>query len=669
MSLRQSLRVHLPVNWKVPLVLLGAVLLSYGLWIPWMGLFGDDLSYMYYYHRLGAWGPASFASDRPVSGLFYAVSMSLLGEHVFAYQVLLLVLRWLSGVLFWWVLGLVWPEHRRGAAVAALLFVVYPGFRQNPIALEFILHFFVLDLALFSLGATLLAAYHPERYGWYSIASMIGAAGLFMLEYFVGLEILRPIFLWIVTRRMGLKGRAQWRRILKDWLPALLVVLAFLVWRVFIFAFPTYQPVLLETLRRRPLTGLLDLLRIAANDLWTALGGAWLQTVHFAQIAWNNLTYLGLGLASMALVGLLFWQLRKAPGASSGKDAWGETLALIGLAAMLAGGAIFWLTGIPVTLDFPWDRSTLAFMPGASLLVTGLLEMLIAPRYRPVFVAGLVALAVGMHFVNAQEYRLEWQKLQDFSWELAWRAPSLEPGTLVLFDVIPLNRYSDNDMTALLNWTYAPSQHTNRIDYKFFDLTIRLDSPNSGLPGVAKGLTVVHNQRGLLFQTTTSNTLALTYQPPACLRILDPTQDAVLPNLPEKIKRVLPMTSLDQVQVNQSPARPPAPIGAEPEHDWCYYFEKADLARQRGDWSQVVELGDRASQAGLYPADTSELLPFIEGYARTGKMEQARALNQAASQRADLNPALCRLWQRVGTSSSEVLHEATAIRSQLGCQN
>ena len=648
--------------------MLGAVLLSYGLWIPWMGLFGDDLSYMYYYHRLGAWGPASFASDRPISGLFYAASMSLLGEHVFAYQVLLLVLRWLSGVLLWWLLGLVWPEHRRGAAVAALLFVVYPGFRQNPIALEFILHFFVLDLALFSLGATLLAASYPEHYGWYSAASMIGAAGMFMLEYFVGLEILRPIFLWIVTRRMGLKGRAQWRRILKDWLPALLVVLAFLVWRVFIFAFPTYQPVLLETLRTHPFTGLLGLLRVAASDLWTALGAAWFQTVHLTNVARNVLVYLGLGLASVALVGLLFWRSRKAPDTPPEKDAWGEKLALIGLAAMLAGGAIFWLTGIPVTLDFPWDRSTLAFMPGASLAATGLLEMLVVPRYRPVFVAGLVALAMGMHFVNAQEYRAEWQKLQDFSWELAWRAPSLEPGTLALFDVIPLNRYSDNDMTALLNWTYAPSQHTNRIDYKFFDLTIRLDSPNSGLPGVAKGLTVEHNQRGLLFRTTTSNTLALTYQPPACLRILDPAQDAALPDLPEKIRRVLPMTSLDQVRFSQSPARPPSQIGAEPEHGWCYYFEKADLARQQGDWSQVVVLGDQASQAGLHPADASEWLPFIEGYARAGKMEQARALNQAASQQANLKPALCGLWQRVGTGSPELLREASAVSNQLGCQ-
>ena len=68
------------------------------------------------------------------------------------------------------------------------------------------------------------------------------------------------------------------------------------------------------------------------------------------------------------------------------------------LLAMLGGGSIFWLTGIPVTLDFPWDRSTLALMPGASLAAAGLLDMLAAARYRSILVAVLAALAVGMPF-------------------------------------------------------------------------------------------------------------------------------------------------------------------------------------------------------------------------------------------------------------------------------
>lgn len=646
--------------WEVPAVLFGLVLLSYGLWIPWMGLFGNDLPYLWYYHLLGPWGPGEFASiDRPFSAMFYAAITFLLGQTIWPYHVFLLALRWLSALLFWRVLLKVWPEYRGGVLMVAVLFAVYPGFRQNPVALEFILHFFVLCMFLLSLWATLQLASQPRRLWLLAIGSALGAAGLFWLEYFIGLELLRPIFLWLVTRRDGLKGRAQWKRILAAWLPSLVVVLAFLFWRVVIFSFPTYKPVLLEALRAHPASALIELAKTAARDLWTALGGAWLQTMHLPAAGRSLLVFLPLAAAAFALVIALFWRQREAlaraaGGAQAGdmpvRRYWGEMALAIGLLAMLGGGSIFWLTGIPVTLDFPWDRSTLALMPGASLAAAGLLDMLAAPRYRPILVAALVAMAVGMHFTNAQEYRAEWQKLQDFTWQLTWRAPALKPGTLGLFDVIPLNRYSDNDLTALLNWTYAPQLHARQIPYKFFDLTLRLDSDHPGLPGLQKDLPVQINQRGTSFQGSTSSMIALTYDPPACLHILSP-EDALLPNLPERISRVLPITTLEQVEAASSPARPPAQLGSEPAHGWCYYFQKADLARQQADWQAIVTLGAQASAVWLHPADPAELLPFIEGYLRAGKASDAQSLIADVQKSPDLLPALCAVLKRAGDSA------------------
>ena len=574
---------------------------------------------------LGPWGPGEFASiDRPFSAVFYAASTFVFGETVWSYHVFLLLLRWLSGVLLWWVLGLVWPERKREAALAALLFAVYPGFRQNPIALEFILHFCVLDLFLLSLGTGLLAACQPRRYWPLALLTMLGTGGLFWLEYFIGLEVLRPLFLWIFTRRQGLTGRPQWKRILAAWLPALAVVLAFLVWRVFIFSFPTYKPVLLAELRQSPLLAAAHLAQSVARDVWTSLGKAWLLTLKApAQLPDGRralLAYLALVAASLALVWLFLRRMAHTAVGPDGKQYWGETVFGIGLLAMLAGGSIFWLTGIPVTLEFPWDRSTLSFMLGASLVAAGLLEMAVTPRYRPLLAAGLVALAVGMHFINAQEYRAEWRKLQDFTWQLTWRAPGLETGTLALFDVIPLNRYSDNDLTALLNWTYAPEQHTRQIGYKFFDLNLRMDTQHAGLPGLEKNLPVESTHRGVVFQSTTSSTLAITYNPPACLKILSPEADALLPEVTGRLAQALPMTSLAQVRASGAAARPPAQFGSEPAHGWCYSYQKAELARQQGDWAAIVSLGDQALAAGLRWNDPSELLPFIEGYAMESKV-------------------------------------------------
>jgi hypothetical protein len=260
------------MGWAVPLALLGVVLLSYGLWIPWWGLFGNDLPYLWYYHLLGPMGPGEFAAmDRPVSALFYAAATLLFGEHVWLYHVLLLLLRWLSSVLLWWVLRIVWPERNQEAMLAALLLAVYPGFRQNPVALEFILHLVVLDLFLVSLGATLLSACHPRHRITLGIVSAVGAAGLFSLEYFIGLEILRPIFLWIITRRQGLAGRRQWKQILLAWLPALVVVILFLFWRNGIVSPPRHTRSL-DGYRQRLAPGLERACRTAPDSGFCSAG-------------------------------------------------------------------------------------------------------------------------------------------------------------------------------------------------------------------------------------------------------------------------------------------------------------------------------------------------------------------------------------------------------------
>jgi hypothetical protein len=654
-------------SWAAPLALLAVAILSYGLWIPWLGMYGDDLPYMWYFHLLGPWGPGQFAAmDRPASSLFYAAATFLLSENVWLYHVLLLALRWLSGVLLWWILTLVWPDRKREATLVGLLFVVYPGFRQNPVALEFILHLAVLDLFLLSLGSMLMPVLRPSRRLLWTLVAMVTAGGPFFLEYFIGLEILRPIFLWFVTQRAGVTGKKQWTKIIIGWLPALAVVLVFLFWRVFIFSFRTYQPVLVDQLRASPLQGMLHLGQTMAGDLWTSLVSAWGLVFQLPQNRRTLLQSLLVTGITGVVVYFLLHQVKNGPTqADAGKDYWGEMLLGIGLAAMLAGGAIFWLTGLQVSVEFPWDRSTLSFMLGASLVVVGLLETLAVSRYRLLLAVLLVSLAAGAHYQNALVYRAEWKKLQSFYWQLTWRAPGLKPGTLILFDVIPLNRYSDNDLTALLNWTYAPDLHTRQIPYKFFDLTIRLGSMYEGLPGLEKDLPVEHNHRGLFFKTTTSNTLAVSYDPPQCLIVLGPG-DEDLPGLPGSLPDVVPLTRLEQILPQAQPARPPQQLGKEPTHDWCFYYQKAGLARQERDWKTITALADQAAQAGLRQNDPVELIPFIEGYACTGNWEKASTLTHAAVQKRSLKPALCRTWQQIcGNQGSSP--QAAAMQSELGC--
>ncbi len=66
------------------------------------------------------------------------------------------------------------------------------------------------------------------------------------------------------------------------------------------------------------------------------------------------------------------------------------------------------------------------------------------------------------------------------------------------------------------------------------------------------------------------------------------------------------------------------------QHTWCYYFAKAELARQKGDWDQVIDLIDEARSLGYKPEDPFEWLTYIEAQALTGNIEGAKKTSEDA---------------------------------------
>ncbi len=104
----------------------------------------------------------------------------------------------------------------------------------------------------------------------------------------------------------------------------------------------------------------------------------------------------------------------------------------------------------------------------------------------------------------------------------------------------------------------------------------------------------------------------------------------------------------------QATARMPAIYGPEPVHDWCYYYEQADLAAQQGDWRHVTALGDQAFALNDYPNDPVERFVFVEGYAHEGNWEKALDLSNTSYKvsKVYMGPLLCRLWGRIEHSTT-----------------
>ena len=672
-NFNQAMRHKLSDLRWVSLLLFGAVLFSYGIFIRWFGLYGDDWIYLWNYHQFGAGNFVQFvAADRPFSAWIYVLTSALFGEKVWLYHVLLLILRWISAILFWWILRIVWPEQTRQATWAAVLFAVYPGFRQQPIAVQFILHFSILDLFLFSVVMMLLAVKKPQKYWTLTIASILSALAIFSLEYFAGLELLRPVLLWLVVD----KGIADWkhrlRLVLKGWLPSLIILIGFAIWRTVIFSFPTYGPSFLYQFQEFPTQAIKKLVVRIISDWKSVSYGAWRQVASLPEQRTDLLLY-----SAMVLVvfGLVFLFLKRQQQEESDQressslkiSEWPVSGLLVGIYALLAAGWPFWITLLPLDLAFPWDRATLPFMFGVSLLMVAGMDLVIRPRFQVLLVSALVGLAVGSHYQNAVVYREEWRELQNYFWQLTWRVPGLEPGTVIISDDIPLWRYSDNDLTPVLNWVYAPEQSSTQQEYKYFDLSTREESV---LPGLEKDLAISHSYRNTTFKSSTSAILAVYYSPPDCLRVLGP-EDFIAENPPYRLEEAQHLSDLSQIILSpHGSAEPPAVMGAEPDHGWCYAFEKADLARQSEDWERVVGLGDEAFSASLKASNPLEYLPFVEGYARLGEWDKALELSKEVQSVKLYRLDLCKTWSRIqeAVSSSEYETMISEFRMVLGCE-
>ena len=124
----------------------------------------------------------------PCSGWLYAAPFSLLGESTLAWQLYALLWRWLSVLALWWLLRLLWPTRRRLATVAALIFAIYPGFSQQPIAVTYSLYWLYFTLFLFSLCCTVLSL-RPGGRSWAYAAGALLLAGLYHVLHRI---LLRP---------------------------------------------------------------------------------------------------------------------------------------------------------------------------------------------------------------------------------------------------------------------------------------------------------------------------------------------------------------------------------------------------------------------------------------------------------------------------------------------
>jgi len=672
-------------TWIIPVFLLFLCLISFAPSIRRLGFYWDDWPTVWFLHFLG---PSSFtqnlSTDRPLLGWVYWLTTSLIGESPLNWQLFAIFTRWLSVIALWWMLCGLWPGNSHRSIGIALIFAVYPGFSQSYISVTYSHVFLMYGLFLTSVGAMIWALRKPNWYWPLAIYSLLASAfGIFTIEYFFGLELLRPAFLWIVFAEQYADRPILLRKTIKAWLPYIAILLAFVIWRLLLFESPRAEITLFEQLLSNPMMAVSQLLRTIGNDILEVNFLAWLNALDFSRfysfeeafqkrLVWFIIISCVLCFLFLALMREPYSDSRKKNALSNTR--WAIQAITLGVLALLVGGLPFWVTNLHLELKFPWDRFTLPMMLGASFLLAGILGLISRPRWlSPLILSLLVGFSVGYQYQLGLRFRQEWLSQNTFFWQLAWRAPGIQPGTVLLTSALPFAFYSDNSLTAPLNWIYAPHQRDLRqMPYLLYDIEARhTEVP----PEFESGLLIHQPYRSASFTGSTSQSLVLFYSPPRCLKVMHSVDDRLLPHEPLHISAALPVSNPNWILTDSPHSAQPMPeiFGTEPEPDWCYYFEKAELARQIGDWTQVAKLADHALKIKktFLRENASELVPFIEGYAHTGQWQKAKQISLQAAQYSDKMPyMLCDVWNRIRSNTSDSLHRQQAlenIKTEFNC--
>jgi hypothetical protein len=645
------------------LILLIVAVLAYGLLIPGLGFYWDDLPMSWIRYELGPEAMTRyFSTNRPVWGLLYQVTTRLLPQVPIYWQIFALLWRWLGAVVVWASVRELWKDKPYFALSVALLFLLYPGFNQQWGSYLYshffiVLFFFLLSIFLMLRRKTLLAL-------------VFSALNLWMMEYFFPLEFARVGFLWTSLRDKYPNPRERVRPTLKLWTPYLAVFALAVLSRLFIFNNQIYGFGLMSQLKSAPLATLLSLIQAVFTSLWTVVVAAWIQM--FTAI--NPATHGVRTIAFYVAVTLVVFVFAALVLFTQNKDLRNkrESFYAVGLGFFLLpfAGAPFWSTGLSISLAHPASRFTLPFMLAAGLIVAGLIDLISAARLRYILLALLIGFAAGRQFLWSTDYLRDWQAHKNLFWQMTWRAPGLKPNTVVLMNE-ELTFYADNSLSAPLNWIYVPNNHSEQIDYVFFYPTNRLDSSLSALE---PDLPIQYDYIAGRFNGNTSQAVAFYYDPPACLRLLDPDIDANNRFIQvESLMREASALSNPAQILPSSTAIMPAIYYPEPEHGWCYYFEKAELARQLGDWEEVAKLGDTAFKLDDHPNNPVERFVFIEGYAHTEDWEGAVKLSRDSYQvsKGYVGPLLCQLWERIEAETVDNVERDEAlseVKSILACK-
>ncbi len=653
-------------TWLAVAALCLTCLVAFGLMLPYLGFYWDDWPFIYLLKTSGLEGIKSLlAYDRPLSLWMYGLTNVLAGTSPLKRQILALIIRFLLVISYWLTLKKVFRGKDVPVTWMALLFAVYPLFFQQSIATAYTHHFIVY--ILFSLSIYfMLESIDQARFliPLQGLGLLSFLMNIVSMEYFLGLEFIRPLILWIVLGRNETRPKYRLVKLLKVWAPYLVIFCVFVVYRLYFLQLPenTNPPVLLYDFAKQPFQTVLVLLQGFGHDMITCIFTSWEKVLPTEAIDLFDRSSMLIWLAGLCLAGIVFTLMgRLEEGTDLTREeqpqpGWIKSALLIGLVAISLGMLPFWVGGKHLGVGSYSDRVALPAMFGAAIVVVCLVYGLFKPGWpRRIALSLMVGLAAAAQVRAADGYRLDWEKQVRFAWQLHWRAPAIHPNTLIVSDDSLFKYVTDYSLAAMLSTLYPGERATKGLPVWFLEADDAFETRGKNSETYIQGVDIQRTMRSLTFSGLSKDSLVVDFhQDKHCLWVVGP-EDVNNLDLPLLTRELAPATNFSRIQSEGVSSLPPPEIfGSEPAPDWCTYYEKAELARQMEKWAVVISLWSEASRKGFAPNHPYERLVFVEGYAHQGDWQAAYDMSREAYRRQiSLQAPLCAIWE--GSLSESVV--------------
>lgn len=652
--------------------------LVYLIFIPFLGFYNDDWLFGYIGHFYGPKGLIDgFAGDRPLVGYLFALNHLLLNNNIVLWHIYMFLVRLVGGYFLFFSLKKIWPKQLTVATFITLLFLIYPGFLQQVAPLGYQNYITALTIWIASLFFTIIALKSKKKstFVFFTLTSLtLQLISFLLIEFFIGAEILRLLLILHISSPMLTKlNFNQIKKKIKNLSPYIISLLFFITWRIFVFK-GLREATDIGWITQNYYSNLFWIIKIPLKILYSSISTLILAYFIPFMVRVSRLpleysiisTFIGI----VCILPLYIYQ--KVLEKSMNKEdlnnisitrTLGRKLLSVGTISIFAAITPIIISGRFVSVlsnnDF-YDRYTISSIVSVGFVVIGFLLYKASVSLRKCIMLFIIISSVTTHLLNGYWYKIYWDQQKDIWWQLYWRAPNIQKNAMLIFDFPKVDESISKDVALKLYRTLRLE------DYQIWapgNLFFNYDNLPSNhfygqyLPteGVIQKIsnkvieTVTHESSKIKYTKDFNNVILISLPSNnSCLWVIDRERQELPNHSSDLLKFNMVYSNIDLLHQRYPVFTPPSKIfGLEPSKNWCYYFQKASLARQLEDWGRLNQLTQEVFEKNLKPKDINEWLPFVEGLIVSRKYSQAENLIRKMSEN-DLKKIMNNLCKMIG---------------------